>query len=40
MTSPDLYLPDPDPDFQPNKGKIIILGIIVVFLVALILSAL
>lgn len=38
MTSPDLY--PPDPDFQPDKGKTILLVVIAVFIIALILSAL
>ena len=38
MTSPDLY--SPDPDFHPNKGKIILLVLIAVFIIALIFSAL
>lgn len=40
MTSPDLYQPH---DFQPdpnNKGKVVILAIIFVFVMALLISAL
>lgn len=38
MTSPDLY--SPDPDFQPDGWKKILLVVIAVFIIALILSAL